>query len=245
MSENPFSLAGKTILVTGASSGIGKNVATLCSRMGATVCITARREEMLKETLAEMEGNSHVHFVSDLTNQDSVESLVDALPKLDGIVHCAGIGSRQLCKNVTRENVHNVMEVNFVGPVMLQNTLLNKKKLNKGSSIVFIASHAATSPALANSIYSASKGALISYAKCLALELAPRNIRVNCISPAMVWTDLIENDGLDKETLMRNEQTYPLGRFGQPNDIAPLAVYLLSDSSRWMTTSNIKISGGC
>lgn len=243
MSDTIFSLEGKSILVTGASSGIGRSISILCSKMGAKVFITARREDKLKETLSEMTEECE-YIIADLSKQDDIERLVNNLPKLDGVVHSSGIGSRQLCKNVTREEVIKVMNINFVAPVMLQKELLEKKKLNKNSSIVFIASHGATSPASANSVYSASKGALVSYSKCLALEVAPRGIRVNCISPAMVWTDLIVKDGIDEPTLHEDERHYPLGRYGQPKDIAPLAVYLLCDGSSWMTTTDVKITGG-
>ena len=136
------------------------------------------------------------------------------------------------------------MEVNFKAPVMLQAELLRQKKINKSASIVFVASIASWSPSFGNSIYSASKGAIISYANCLALELAPRKIRVNCISPAMVWTDLIIQEGVDEEQLKEDESKYPLKRYGSPDDIANLAVYMLSDASSWMTGSNVNITGG-
>lgn len=241
---NPFSLEGKVVLVTGASSGIGKSISVLCSRMGAKVYITARREDKLKETIAEIQGDESQYIVADLSKQDDINLIVDQLPKLDGVIHCAGVGSRNLCKNVTRDEIESVMGSNFIAPVMLQGTLLSKKKISQGASIVFIASYGANSPSIANSIYSASKGAIISYAKCLALEVATRRIRVNCISPAMVWTDLIVKDGVTEDMLREDEKLYPLGRYGKPDDIAPLAIYLLSDASVWMTTSNINITGG-
>lgn len=242
--DSLFSLDGKTILVTGASSGIGKSIAILASKMGANVIITARREIKLRGTLSEMQGDVHKFLVADLSKQDDIEALVENLSVLDGIVHCAGVGSRQICKHVTREEINRVLEANFVAPILLQTAILVKKKINKGASIVFLSSRGASAPAIANSVYSASKVAISSYSQCLALELAPRGIRVNCISPAMVWTDLIIRDGLDKKTLIENEKTYPLGRYGKPEDIAPLAIYLLGDSSSWMTISDIKISGG-
>lgn len=241
---NLFSLEGKTILITGASSGIGKSIAMHCSQMGANLFITARNEERLKSVIAELQGNQHTYIISDLTKQSDVLNLINVIPKIDGVVHCSGIGSSQLCKFITREDIDNVMGTNFYAPVLLQAALLERKKLNKNASVVFVASHAATSPALGNAVYSASKGAIISYANCLALELATRGIRVNCISPAMVWTDLITKEGIDVRTLKEDEKFYPLGRYGTPEDISPLAVYLLSDASKWMTTSNLKITGG-
>lgn len=241
---NPFSLEGKTLLVTGASSGIGRSIAVTCSKMGATVVINGRNKERLQETLSQMEGENHVVTIGDLTDFNSLIAMVETLPKLDGVVQCAGMGQRKPCKDLHLEDVNHVMDVNFKAPVMLQAELLRQKKINKGASIVFVASIASWSPSFGNSVYSASKGAIISYANCLAIELAPRKIRVNCISPAMVWTDLILADGTDEEQLKADEQKYPLKRYGQPEDIANLAVYMLSDASTWMTGSNVKISGG-
>lgn len=241
---NPFSLEGKTIMVTGASSGIGRSIAITCSKMGAKVIINGRNITKLQETCSLMVDDSATIVSGDLTDAETLKSIVEALPKLDGLVHCAGIGQRLPCKDVESNKVDEVMNINFKAPVMLQAEVLRQKKLNKAASIVFVASIASWSPSFGNSIYSASKGAIISYANCLALELAPRKIRVNCISPAMVWTDLIQNDAIDIEQLREDEQTYPLKRYGTPDDIANLAVYMLSDASTWMTGSNVKISGG-
>ena len=241
---NPFSLEGKTILVTGASSGIGRGIAIACSKMGANVLVNGRNESRLKETLQLLEGESNKIGVADLSNSVKVTEMVTELPKLDGIVHCAGIGQRVLCKQLQERDLDEMMDVNFKAPVMLQTELLKQKKINKAASIVFIASIAADSPTVGNSMYSASKGAIISYANCLSIELAPRLIRVNCISPAMVWTDLIFKGGITEEELREDENKYPLKRYGTPEDIANLSIYLLSDASSWMTGSNIRISGG-
>lgn len=240
---NPFTLHSKTILVTGASAGIGQAIAISCAKMGATVVITARNEERLNATLAQMPGDNQA-VKADLTNRTDIEVLVAALPKLDGVVQCAGIGSRVPCKMISQENITQVMRLNFEAPVLLQTALLKEKKINKAASLVFIASRAANAPSMGNAVYSASKGAMLSYAKCLALELAPRMIRVNSICPGMVWTDLILKDGLSKEELHKAELTYPLKRFGEVEDVANLAIYLLSDASSWMTGTAIDISGG-
>ena len=244
MAFNPFTLEGKTILVTGASSGIGRGVAVCCSKMGATVIINGRNEQRLKETLSLMEGNVHSVAVGDLTINNVLGPLVNSLPKLDGVVHCAGLGQRVLAKLATEHDVDSVMNINFRGPVLLQTELLQQKKINKNASIVFMASIASWSPSIGNSFYSASKGAIISYANCLSLELAHRGIRVNCISPAMVWTDLILKDGISEEKLKEDESKYPLKRYGKPEDIANLVIYMLSDASSWMTGSNVAITGG-
>ena len=241
---NPFTLEGKTILVTGASSGIGRGIAIACSKMGANVLVNGRNESRLKETLQLLEGESNKIVVADLSNSVKVTEMVTELPKLDGIVHCTGIGQRVLCKQLQERDLDEMMDVNFKAPVMLQTELLKQKKINKAASIVFIASIAADSPTVGNSMYSASKGAIISYANCLSIELAPRLIRVNCISPAMVWTDLIFKGGITEEELREDENKYPLKRYGTPEDIANLSIYLLSDASSWITGSNIRISGG-
>ena len=241
---NPFSLEGKTILVTGASSGIGRGIAVTCSKMGATVILNGRNQLKLSSTLAQMEAGEHKYFSADLTNTESMSRMVSELPALDGVVHCAGMGQRVLCKAATEQDMESVMDANFKGPVLLQTELLKQKRIKKGSSIVFVASIATWSPSIGNAFYSASKGAIVSYANCLALELAPRMVRVNCISPAMVWTDLVLQEGVDEEQLKEDERKYPLKRYGRPEDIANLAVYMLSDASIWMTGSNVKISGG-
>lgn len=244
MNYNPFSLEGKTILITGASSGIGKGIAISCSKMGAKVVLNGRNQMKLEATFVQMEEGEHQIVVADLTDKDAVDKMIIQLPMLDGVVHCAGIGQRVLCKLATEHDVDSVMDANFKGPVLLQTELLKHKKLNKSASVIFIASISSWSPSIGNAFYSASKGAIISYANCLALELAPRKIRVNCISPAMVWTDLILQEGVDEDQLKEDESKYPLKRYGTPDDIANLAIYMLSDASTWMTGSNVKISGG-
>ena len=241
---NPFSLRGKQILVTGASSGIGRGIAIACSKMGATVIINGRNEQRLAETMTEMQGEENLSLAADLSDSNSLTGMVSRLPKLDGIVHCAGIGQRVLCKQLQEADLDTMMDVNFKAPVMLQTEILKQKKINKGASIVFIASIASDSPSIGNAVYSASKGAIISYANCLALELAPRQIRVNCILPAMIWTDLILKGGITEEELKEDEKKYPLKRYGKPEDIANLSIYLLSNAAAWMTGSSIKITGG-
>lgn len=240
---NPFSLSGKTILVTGASAGIGRGIAIACAKMGSHLVITGRNRERLQETLSQLEGDNHRIIIADLTNEKERTALVTQLPVLDGVVQCAGVGSRVPCKMLTQADLDYIMKPNIEAPILLQSELLSQKKIKKQASIVFIASAAATMPAVGNAVYSASKAAIIAYAKCLAQELAPRMVRVNCISPTMVWTDLATST-LSVEQLKEVERTYPLKRLGTAEDIAYLTVYLLSDTSSWMTGSNVEITGG-
>ena len=238
-----FSLSSKTILVTGASSGIGRAIAIACSQAGAHVILNGRNQLRLQATMEALSGEGLEAVQADLTDAEQRTFLVESLPILDGVVHCAGIGSRMLCKMLEEQDVSRVMQVNFEAPVLLQAELLREKKIAKEASIVFIASAAATMPSVGNAIYSASKAAIIAYAKCLAQELANRKIRVNCISPAMVWTDLALV-GATEEQLREAEQNYPLKRYAQPEDITGAAIYLLSNASSWVTGSNIELTGG-
>lgn len=243
---NPFSLQGKRILVTGASGGIGGGIALECSRMGAFVYITGRDRNKLDVVAADLSTDCNYEVIeADLSTPDGITEVTNRVSQLDGIVHCAGIGDKTLAKMIRQKDIDRVMKINFESPVLLQRELLKKKKVASYSSIVFIASLASVAPAIGNGLYSASKGAMISYAKVLALELSGQNIRVNCISPAMVWTPLVERDGeLMGIDYHEEEKKYPLGRYGKPEDIAYLAVYLLSDCSGWMTGANIEMTGG-
>lgn len=242
---NPFSLEGKTILVTGASSGIGRAIAIECSRMGASVVLTARNTERLNETLALMDSGNHIVLSADLSRECDVMELVDALPGLNGVVHNAGVSKRIICKAIKEADIDFILKPNLYAPILLQRHLLKKKRISKEASIVFIASRAPFSPSIGNGVYAASKGAVLGYANVLGLELAPQNIRVNSICPAMVWTELIEKDasqmGADYNEL---QMKYPLKRYGKPEDVAYLTIYLLSDASSWMTGSVIDLTGG-
>lgn len=241
---NPFTLTGKNILITGASSGIGRAIAVACSKMGAKMIITGRNQSRISETWMMLDGNGHQYIVADLTMSEDLKNLVSSLPKLDGIVYNAGVGSRVPCRQIQEQEIDKVFNLNTKSPILLQTEILSKKLLNTNSSIVFLASKAAEFPSVGNAVYSASKGAVISYSKVLALELAPRNIRVNCICPAMVWTELILQEGMSREIFETSQKKYPLKRYGTPEDIAHLAIYLLSDASSWMTGSCLDITGG-
>lgn len=238
-----FSLIGKTILVTGASSGIGKAIAIVCAEQGANVVLTGRSVLGLNDTLSLMSGEGHIVIPTDLMIAEQRSALVEQVPELDGLVQCAGVMNRVPCKSIGQEDIDSVFAPNVEAPILLQAELLQERKIKKGASIVYMASIAPRSAETGNALYSASKAAIIAYAKCLSLELAPRQIRVNCISPAMVWTDLALS-GATKEELEQDQATYPLKRYGKPEDVANAAVYLLSEASSWMTGSTVEITGG-
>ena len=243
MIYNPFSLESKTVLITGASSGIGRSIAIECSKMGAKVIITGRRKELLNETLSLLTGDNHDNISADLSNSENILDLVDKLPVLDGIVQNAGINVKVPIKYITEEKISKIFKTNYYAPVLITQSLLKKKKINREASIVMISSISSNYAAISNSIYSSSKGAINSFLKVLALELSPRKIRVNGIQPGLVKTDILKSHALE-EGLSEHENDYPLGRFGDPEDIAYCAVYLLSDASKWVTGSIFTIDGG-
>ncbi|MFZ4672159.1 MAG: SDR family NAD(P)-dependent oxidoreductase [Flavobacterium sp.] len=242
---NPFSLAGKQILVTGASSGIGRAVAIECSKLGAIVYITGRNVDNLNKTYLELEGVENAAIPADLTNINDLDTLVAQLPVLDGVVHSAGVSYPTPFPFVNAEKINQTFSVNFNAPVLLNLALLKQKKLNRKASILFISSISGvhiSSPG--GSVYSASKAAINGIMQGMAIDLAGKGIRVNSINPGMVETDILLGSGLTEEQLLDEKKKYPLKRFGQPNEIAYAAVYLLSDASQWVTGSNLKVDGG-
>lgn len=244
MEYNPFTLKGKTILVTGASSGIGQATAVECAQMGAEVVITGRDTERLQAT-ADLVGNLKAQIAADLTNQEDVERLVAALPLLDGAVLCAGNSTTLPLQFGSREKFDEMFNVNFFAPVELLRLMYKKKVLQKGASVVLIASIGGTHSFMpGNGVYGASKAALNSLMKYAAREYASRKIRVNSICPGMVDTPLIHRGTITEEQLAEDAKRYPLGRYGKPDDIANGAVYLLSDASSWLTGHDLVIDGG-
>lgn len=244
-SFNPFSLAGKTILVTGASSGIGRETAVECSRMGADLVVTGRDTARLQETCSLLEKPVKAQIVADLTLTEDVERLVAALPPLDGTVLCAGNSTTLPLQFGTREKFDEMFDVNFFAPVELLRLLYKKKVLQKGASVVLIASIGGTHSFMpGNGVYGASKAALNSVMKYAAREYAPRKVRVNSICPGMVDTPLIHRGTITEEQLAEDAKKYPLGRYGRPDDIALGAIYLLSDASSWLTGHDLVIDGG-
>ena len=244
MEYNPFTLKGKTILVTGASSGIGQATAIECAQMGAEVVITGRDTERLQAT-ADLMGNPKAQIAADITNQEDVERLVAALPPLDGAVLCAGNSTTLPLQFGSREKFDEMFNVNFFAPVELLRLMYKKKVLQKGASVVLIASIGGTHSFMpGNGVYGASKAALNSLMKYAAREYASRKIRVNSICPGMVDTPLIHRGTITEEQLVEDAKRYPLGRYGKPDDIANGAVYLLSDASSWLTGHDLVIDGG-
>lgn len=245
--NNPFTLEGKTILVTGASSGIGKKTAIECSRLGARVVLLARNDQRLDVVLSMLDNHQlrHLKIVADLTDTDSLSDVVKDLPVLDGLVSNAGIGNTLPVQFYNVEEIQKIYNVNIIAPMMLIKTLLKKKKLAKPSSVVFTSSAGGVYVAgPCNGIYDSSKNALHAYMRVCALELGRKGIRFNTVNPGMIETDFIHGGTLTEEQLDEDKKKYVLGRYGQPEDVAYGIIYLLSDASSWVTGSDLKIDGG-
>lgn len=245
MMNNSFLLAGKHILITGAASGIGKCVAIETAKLGAILTLVDVNEQKLLGTLSELDGDGHLCHVVDLTRKEQIDHLVAAVSPQDGVVNCAGIGITLPFKFCTDNELRRVMDINFFAPIILTQSLLKGKKINRNASIVYMTSIDGTvSGHIGNSMYAASKGAIMGSVRSQALELAPRGIRVNCVSPARVNTPLIQRDNISKEEVEANIQLYPMKRYAEPHEIAYYIVYLLSDASTYTTGSNLIIDGG-
>lgn len=245
LTYNPYSLEGKTILVTGASSGIGQETAIQCSKLGAKMIISARNEDRLEKTLSRLEGECHEKIIAELTQKEDVEKLVETIDAIDGAVLCAGKGMTSPFSFSTRDKFDSVFDVNFFAPVELLRLLVKKKKLERDSSVVFVSSVGGVkSFQLGNGVYGASKAALTSMMKSCARELATKKIRVNSVNPGMVNTSFIQGGAISDEQYELDMERYPLKRYGEPRDIAYGIIYLLSDASSWVTGHSLIIDGG-
>lgn len=242
--NNPFSLKGKTILITGASSGIGKATSVACAKAGARVMLTARDETRLQETLSLLDGEGHNVICAELCLQEDINRLVEQIPELDGVFLCAGVSDTTPVKYITSEAIQRVLSINLEAPMLLTQRLLLKKKIRKGASLVYMSSMGAEQVTPGLGIYAASKNGINAFMRAVAAEQVNRKVRANAVMAGMVKTELIGTlSQLSEEDIKRDEAKYPLG-YGTPEDVANAVIYLLSDASRWMTGSVIKLDGG-
>lgn len=243
--STPFHLHGKLILVTGASSGIGRQVAISVSKMGGNCVLTGRNEAALQETLSQLEGNGHQILAADLSDAKSRDEFLADVPAVDGLAHCAGNVKAFPIKFLDQKHIDEMMKLNFEAPVLLIAGMLRGKKINKNASLVFLSSISSQFPPKGGSMYGSSKAALESFVKTLAQEVVPQGIRANSISPGMVRTPLYDRaeEAVSKEHMDKHMAGYPLGA-GDPEDVANAVIYLLSPASRWVTGINIILDGG-
>jgi NAD(P)-dependent dehydrogenase (short-subunit alcohol dehydrogenase family) len=243
VSTDPFSLHGKTILVTGASSGIGRGVAVGCAEQGATLIVSGRNEERLNATLASLAGSGHRAIAADLTDFEQLRRLADECGPIDGLFFSAGIAAIAPFRMISEKHVRHVMSIDFDAPVMLAQRLLQRRQVRAGGSIVFNTAMAVKNSPAGSAIYSAAKAALTAASRSLALEVAKDRIRVTCLECGYVQTEMLEQlkqSGMDPFELASHT---PLG-IGSVEDAANAAMFLLSDASRWVSRTALTADGG-
>lgn len=240
--SSPFRLDGKTILITGASSGIGQATAIMASYMGAKTILLGRNQKKLEETYAQLNGQSHEIVISELTESNLLPDIFKNFCSLDGVVFSAGAAEVIPFRMTNDDHIARMMNINFASPVNCARLLIKNKSLNKGASIVFVTAIASHVAPLGSAIYSASKAALEAASRSIALEVSKNQVRVNCLSPGYVQTPMF--DQLAKTTKLDDLTSIaPLGII-DPNHIASSAIYLLSPASRWVTRSTLIVDGG-
>jgi len=250
MSFNPFSLEEKTVVITGASSGIGQQCAIDCSKMGAKVVLIGRNEQRLSETQSSLKGEGHLSVAFDLTNfgelKGFVKSIVERVGPIDGLVNCAGISTTLPLKLMNAEKMDEFFHSNVFSAIELTRHFCQMGNVNKsGASFVFLSSIMALAGENGKSLYSMTKGALLSAARSLSCEYARRNIRFNCISPGAILTPINQDLPHMKNPEARAvlEAKHLLG-LGHTTDISNACIYLISDASRWITGQNLVVDGG-
>ena len=243
--NTPFSIENKNILVTGATSGIGRATAITCAGLGATVVVVGRNQERLDSLMQELEGDGNLAINADLTDEEQVKALIEQCPVVDGVACCAGVANMNPFAFVSQEEIERVFQINCFAPVMLVNRLLKAKKLSKGGSVVFVSS--VDGPKIVhagNSVYSGSKSALVGMARNMAIDLASKKIRVNCVLPGTTDTPMIRTENVTEEMLAETAKGFPLKRFAHPEEIANAIIFLLSDAASYITGTEITVDGG-
>lgn len=244
---NPMALLGRRILVTGASSGIGRACAILCADLGASVILTGRRSDALDETWRQMEGRErHLIYPCDIADSVAIEGLVEASGKIDGLVHAAGIGPMAPIGFVDEGHVQGVMKTNYFSFLELMKCFSKAKNRSDRLSVVAISSVSAFAGWGGVSVYAGSKGALSASVRALAMELAPKGVRVNAVCPSNIRTPMYEAGAADinnEAGLIALKAKQPLG-LGLPEQVANAVCFLLSDAASFVTGVNLPVDGG-
>ncbi len=248
MLYNPFTLENKTVLITGASGGIGQVTALNCSKLGASVILTGRNKNVLEELVKQLSTDNnqhHSYIIADLNSEEDIIKLVSELPEIDGLVSNAGVSKMLPLNFYSIDALTSMFHTNCFAPMLLLKNLMKKKKLKNQASIVFTASISGyNNVAPACGMYGSSKSALTTYMQYAALELSSKGIRCNAVQPGRINTSMIKNSVLSDEDVSKDIEKYPLKRYGNPEDVANAIIYLLSDASSWVTGTNLVIDGG-
>jgi len=244
-----MSLEGKRILVTGASSGIGRETAIILSKLGAEVVLLARNRERLEETCRELEGSGHSIYEYDLEQLDGIPELLKTIAaeqgRLSGVFHAAGIAPVYAINAIKEEKIESVFKSSAFASLILAKGFCNKNVRQLPASLVFMSSGAALTGSKGLAIYSSSKAAVDGAVRAMAVELAEKDIRVNAIAAGMVKTEMYEVfvETAPSNAVEKKIQRHPLG-FGLPEDVAMAAAFLLSDASKWITGTTMVVDGG-
>lgn len=236
-------LEGKHILVTGASSGMGRVFSQMIAEEGAIVSLLARDRNRLKSTLSSLMGTGHDFFICDLTDNEQIKKVVSDMRPYDGIVFCAGVNEYVPLKFIKQEKIDRIFQTNYFSEILLTQILLKKKLINKNASLVYISSLSSVLGVPGTLLYASSKAALNSAVRVIAAELAPQGIRANAICPGIVRTEMLSGTNIDEESFSKQEVDYPLG-LGMPEDVGNAVIFHLSDTSRWLTGNSMIIDGG-
>ncbi len=250
MNHDQFRLDGKNVIITGASSGIGRQCAIECSNRGSNVTLMSRDSMRLKETLGLMKEGNHLIVPVDITSEgdlhDALVLVLDRFNQIHGFIHSAGIQLTMAFRQMKIDNYRKLFEVNLYPALEIAKLVTNPRHIPpEGSSIVFISSISGIKGRAGVTGYASTKGALISAVRSMAIELAKKKVRVNCVSPGLIMTDIVRDvlAQLNSEQLAQRTGEFLLG-LGEPQDVANACVYLMADASRWITGTNLIVDGG-
>ncbi len=246
---NPLSMAGKTVLLTGASTGIGRATAQLLAGLGARIILNGRNESALQETRQMLAGGGHELAPFDMAKTDELSAWVTSLTQqygyLDGFVHCAGVQITRSVRTFEQSFFDQTMHVNLASALAIVKGFRQKRDRTKQGSIVLVASIAGLIGQAGNIVYGASKAGLMSATRGLAMELLRDNIRVNCVAPALIATDMAEKTkaSMTEAQFQHILNQHPMG-IGQPADVANAIAFLLSDAAQWVNAVTLPVEGG-
>ncbi|GGF24071.1 oxidoreductase [Aliidongia dinghuensis] len=246
---NPMDLSGRHVLVTGASSGIGRATAVLLSRLGARVTLTGRDADRLQQTVEIMAGDGHRAAPFDLGAIDEIPAWLRDCAQvggpLSGLAHCAGVQVSKPIRNADAAFMSDMFRINIASGLALARAFRQRGSAVEGAGIVFVASASAFVGQAGNVVYCATKGAVVSAARALAVELARDRIRVNCVCPALVDTEMADRfrSTMSEAQFEEYLQHYPMG-IGRPEDVANAIAFLIADTARWMTGTSLLLDGG-